>query len=223
MGNARPVMASVLVLDYGLARSERIVQALAHIGVEARVTSSLPDVRTAERLLLPDGDDGERSLERGMNRDVIVAVAEHIAQKRPLLAVGLGAMFLCEGSTHPDMPIGARYFEAPVQRFDPRMTDELERPLKSPHTGFAYVVGLDRHPMLAKAVQCGEQGVWLYFRHRLCAPARVPFSDVAVAHHGVPFAGAIWRDEVLALQFLPELSGPLGLEILRAWATGGAP
>ena len=54
----------------------------------------------------------------------------------------------------------------------------------------------------------------------LFAGARVPFAEVAVAHHGVPFAGAIWRDATLALQFLPELSGPPGLSLLDAWCKG---
>jgi glutamine amidotransferase len=104
-----------------------------------------------------------------------------------------------------------------VQRFDPRMADEGERPLLSPHVGASVVVGLDRQPILSAMVKKGEPGVWLTFRHRLCAPARIHQADVAVGHHGVPFAAAIWRGPTLAVQFLPEQSGPAGLEMLRAF------
>jgi glutamine amidotransferase len=115
------------------------------------------------------------------------------------------------------MPAGLGVFQAPVQRFDPRVTDEGERPLMTPHTGPSFVVGLDRHPTLSELVPRGEAGCWFTFHHRLCAPARVPQADVAVCHHGVPFAGAIWRNNVLAVQFLPEMSGRSGLDFLRAW------
>lgn len=208
---------SVLVFDYGLARPERIVHALRRAGGDVRVSPNLHDIRAADRLVLPDGDDDGHSLERGMNPDVLTAIAAHIGRERPLCAIGLSSMFLLSGRCHPEMPSGLDLFKAPIQCFDPRMTDELERPLKSPHTGFSYIVGLDRHPHLRAVVPEGEKGVWMYFRHRLCAPARIPFADVAVAHHGVPFAGAIWRAKTLALQFLPELSGPIGLKTLQAW------
>lgn len=208
---------SVLVLDYGIARPQRLMLALKSLGLDARISSAVQDVRSADALILPDGADDEVSLSKGVPTRYLAEVAEHIERQRPLLAIGFGVQLLLSGRAHPAMPPGLGFFDAPIARFDPRMTDEAERPLKTPHVGFSFVVGLDRHPTLCSVVPEGEIGVWFYFRHRLLAPARVPFSDVAVAHHGVPFAGAIWRDQLLALQFLPELSGPVGLEVLHTW------
>jgi imidazole glycerol-phosphate synthase subunit HisH len=208
---------STLVFDYGIARPQRLMLALKAAGIEARISTSVQDVRAADALILPDGADDDSSLAAGIQPRVLGEVGEHIAADKPLLAIGLGVQLLLAGKTHAGMPYGLGTFKAPIARFDPRMADEAERPLKSPHVGFSFVVGLDRNPTLQDIVPAGEQGVWLYFRHRLLAPARVPFADVAVAHHGVPFAGAIWREKVLALQFLPELSGPVGLEVLQSW------
>lgn len=207
----------MLVLDYGIARPQRLMRALSAAGLQARITTSAQDVRGADILVLPDGADDEASLARGLNGRWMQAVASHIDAKRPLLAIGLGVQLLMTGRPHPQMPPGLGTFQASIAHFDPRMADDTERPLKTPHVGFSYVVGLDRHPRLERIVPEDQHGVWLYFRHRLLAPARVPFAEVAVAHHGVPFAGAIWRDEVLALQFLPELSGRVGIDLLRAW------
>lgn len=208
---------SVLVLDYGIARPQRLMLALKSAGVDARISSAVQDVRAADIVILPDGADDDVSLSKGIPPRYLSGVAEHIERQRPLLAIGFGVQLLLAGRAHANMPPGLGCFDAPIAHFDPRMTDEAERPLKSPHVGFSFVVGLDRHPTLCDVVPEGELGVWFYFRHRLLAPARVPFSEVAVAHHGVPFAGAIWRDNLLALQFLPELSGPVGLEVLRTW------
>ncbi len=215
--------SSVMVLDYAIARTRRVMAALSSIGVEARVTDTPLMARQADILVVPDGDDDDRALSRGISSGVMEAIAAHVARERPLLATGLGLCFLLSGRTHPAMPPGADIFRAPVQRFDPRMADEGERPLLAPHVGASFVVGLDRQPSLSAMVKKGEAGVWLTFRHRLCAPARVPFADVAVGHHGVPFAAAIWRGQTLAVQFLPEQSGPAGIEMLRAFFAGKSP
>jgi glutamine amidotransferase len=208
---------TVFVLDYERARTRRLMAALAVCGVEARLTETPLSARQADVLVVPDGDDSEAALSRGMAASTIDAIAQHAARERPLLAVGLGLCFLLSGRTHPAMPVGADVFRAPVQHFDTRLADEGERPLMSPHTGASVVVGLDRQPALCSLVPRGVPGLWFHFRHRLCAPARIPQADVAVAHHGVPFAAVIWRGSTVALQFLPEQSGPAGLDVLRAF------
>jgi glutamine amidotransferase len=214
-------VGTTLVADYGIARPQRLMLALKAAGVDARITTSVQDVRAADVLVLPDGADDEASLGRGLGQQRwLGAVAQHIEDGKPLLAIGLGVQLLMTGRAHPSMPSGLGTFQANIARFDPRMADDAERPLKTPHVGFSFVVGLDRHQTLQTVVPEGAQGVWLYFRHRLLAPARIPFAEVAVAHHGVPFAGAVWRDKIVALQFLPELSGRVGLDVLRAWAGG---
>ena len=207
-----------MVLDYGIARSRRLMFALSAIGIEARLTDTPLSARQADILIVPDGDDHDDALAKGISRGVIDAIATHVEKERPLLAIGLGLCFLLQGRTHPAMPPGADVFRAPVQRFDPRMAnDDGERPLLSPHLGSSFVVGLDRHPGLRSTVPTGAAGAWYTFRHRLCAPARIPQADVAVAHHGVPDAAAIWRGPTLACHFLPEQSGAIGLDSLRAF------
>lgn len=208
---------TVLVLDYAIARPRRLLAALTAIGVDARMTDTSLSARQADILVVPDGDDAEGALSRGISSGVVDAIAGHVARERPLLAIGLGLCFLLTGRTHPAMPPGADIFRAPVQRFDPRMADEGERPLLSPHVGASLVVGLDRQPALRALVPRNAPGMWFTFRHRLCAPARIQQADVAVAHHGVPFAAAIWRGSTLGIQFLPEQSGPAGLDVLRAF------
>ena len=211
-------MPSVLVFDYGIARPHRLLDAFKRAGVDASLSSNVHDFKHAKVVVLPDADDDDRALQKGVHPDVMKAVRHHLEEKRPLLAIGLALHLLGEGHTHEKMPSGLEIFRARVTAFDPRMADENERPLKSPHVGYGFVVGLDRHPTLRDVVPEGQPGAWFYFRHRLCTSARVPFADVAVAHHGVPFAGAIWKNDIVALQFLPEMSGPIGVALLKAWA-----
>jgi glutamine amidotransferase len=207
----------VAVLDYALARPRRLLAALTAIGLDPKLTQLPLQAKGADVLIVPDGDDADDALCKGMSQSVLDAIAGHIETRRPLLAIGLALHFLLEGRTHAAMPAGLGFFRAQVQRFDPRLTDEGERPLLAPHLGPSLVVGLDRNATLSPLVHKARSGVWMSFRHRLCAPSRIPRADVAICHHGLPFAGAIWCEQILALQFLPEHSGRNGIDALRLW------
>ena len=207
-----------VVYDYGSTTPQRLVSALGKAGLEVTLTSDPSTVRGEYALVLPDRHDDGAGLAKGVNEKAPSIIRQHLASGRPLLAVGFSLQLLLSGKTAPEMPNGLDIFRANSAVFDPHTADDAERPLKVPHVGFSFVVGLDRHPHLKTVVPEGEEGAWFYFRHALCAPARVPFAEVAVAHHGVPFAGAIWRENVLALQFLPELSGSSGHLALKSWA-----
>ena len=208
-----------VIFNYGSGTPQRLALALERAGHSVTLTGEPEGVRGRYALVLPDLHDDDPSLTRGIRDGTIALLKRHIENERPLLATGFGLQLLLSGRAHEQMPAGLGVFNAQNMHFDARMADDAERPLKVPHTGFSYVVGLDRHPSFKSLVPESESGVWFYFRHRLCAPARVPFAEVAVAHHGVPFAGAIWRDNIMATQFLPELSGTIGIDFLRAWKT----
>jgi imidazole glycerol-phosphate synthase subunit HisH len=209
--------SSVLVLDYAVARSRRLLLALQAAGIDAKLAESPNQVKSHDHVIVPDGDDDDGSLARGVSGGIVDAIGHHVDAQRPLLCIGMGMVFLMHGRAAPNMPAGLGLFAVPVQRFDSRMTDDGERPLLVPHVGRSVVVGLERHPTLRSLVSQPEHGVWPTFRHRLCAPARIPQADVAVSHHGVPFAGAVWKQSVLAVQFLPEHSARFGIDVLRTW------
>ena len=53
----------------------------------------------------------------------------------------------------------------------------------------------------------------MYFTHSYAAP--VTADSVAVTTHGDPFAAVVERGHVSGVQFHPEKSGDVGLQILR--------
>ena len=53
----------------------------------------------------------------------------------------------------------------------------------------------------------------MYFTHSYVAP--VTGDTVAVTEHGEPFAAVVQRGHIAGVQFHPEKSGDVGLQILR--------
>ena len=58
-------------------------------------------------------------------------------------------------------------------------------------------------------------GTQVYFTHSYAAP--VVSETVATCNYGVRFSAAVERDNVAAVQFHPEKSGPGGLHMLSNW------
>ena len=197
---------------------DRLYQAMKRIGARVQMSADPHEVKSADLLVLPDGFDHDHYLQRGVPERMLEAIDAHLGRKKPLLAIGTGMLLLTNGYRHGEVNFrGLGLWNTRVGKLDPYMVDGFERPLHSTHLGFGFVVGLDRQPDIGHLITEEEKGIWLYFRHRLYASVRVPFADVAVAHHGIPFAGAIWQPGIFATQFLPELSGPLGLQVLKTW------
>jgi glutamine amidotransferase len=81
--------------------------------------------------------------------------------------------------------------------------------IKIPHVGWN-ALEMQRDASIVDAVATGSQ---VYFTHSFVAP--VTGDTVAVTRHGEPFAAVVQRGHVAGVQFHPEKSGDVGLQILR--------
>ena len=81
--------------------------------------------------------------------------------------------------------------------------------IKIPHVGWN-ALEMQRDASIVDAVASGAQ---VYFTHSFVAP--VTGDTVAVTTHGEPFAAVVQRGHVTGVQFHPEKSGDVGLQILR--------
>ena len=89
--------------------------------------------------------------------------------------------------------------------------DPLPHPLKIPHMGWNEVSVTQPHPLLAHL----RPGDAFYFVHSYY-PRPADASQVyAVSDYGGTFPVAIGRDNLFAVQFHTEKSGPVGLRVLE--------
>jgi len=94
-----------------------------------------------------------------------------------------------------------------VRRFQPQPG------LKIPHMGW--------NQLEDSRLSILPNGTHFYFVHSyFCDPAD-PAMVAARCTHGVPFAAAVQKDNILLTQFHPEKSGDSGLKLLSGWVFGG--
>jgi len=191
----------IAILDYGAGNLRSVQNTLEEIGCEYSLVRDSAGLRNASKILLPGvGHFGQmmRALDRLEVRDTL---KERLAAGVPFLGICLGLQALFESSEEAPEERGLGIFEGIVRRFPaharvPHMGwDELE--LRRDST---LLRGLGPYP-------------YVYFAHSYYAPEGDYTS--ALCTYEVPYTAALEEGNVFGVQFHPEKSGAVGLEIVR--------
>jgi imidazole glycerol-phosphate synthase subunit HisH len=203
----------IALIDYRAGNLTSVKKALAAVGAEVFVPDTPAAIGRAHGVVVPGvGHFGATTAIDDQWTEAILAL---VGTGRPLLGICLGMQWLFEGSDEaPGCPglgvLGGRCF-----RLSGSSSTEGER-LKVPHVGWN---ALDRRrdDAIAEGVPDRAQ---VYFTHSYVAP--VTADTVAETNHGEVFASIVQRGQIAGVQFHPEKSGDVGLQILRNFIRSAA-
>ena len=197
----------IALIDYKAGNLTSVRKALAAIHAEVFTPETPEDLAKASGIIVPGV--GHFAATRALDERWVEAVVASLGEGRPLLGICLGMQWLFEGSDEaPDLPglglLGGRCYRL-------GSTGAHER-LKIPHVGWNNMV-LRGEGSIVEGVPDQSQ---VYFTHSYVAP--VTGDTVAATEHGQTFASVVQRGQVAGVQFHPEKSGEVGLQILRNFA-----
>jgi glutamine amidotransferase len=190
----------IALIDYGAGNLTSVKKALAAVGARVFVPAQPADLADARGVIVPGvGHFGATASLAGDWTDAILA---RVGEGRPLLGICLGMQWLFEGSDEaPDVAglgvLGGRCYRLPADG------------VKIPHVGWNDLA-IERPAPILESVAPGSQ---VYFTHSYVAPATG--DTAATTGHGSRFASAVQRGYIAGVQFHPEKSGDVGLQILR--------
>jgi glutamine amidotransferase len=196
----------IAVIDYKAGNLTSVVKALTYLGAETQVTQDPEVVRTASKVVLP-GVGHFQATQLLSDLGLTEAVRESVAKGAWFLGVCVGLQWLFEGSTEAQGIAGLGHFRGMCERF-PASFDGAE--LKSPHVGWNSLEGVRRDSKLLRGVQ---DGGFVYYTHSWRAP--VVDATAAVTEYGGAFSGVVERENVMGVQFHPEKSSAVGLQVLK--------
>ncbi len=191
----------ISLLDYGAGNLRSVQNTLAAIGAEVELVRDAEGLRRATKIILPGvGHFGQmmRSLD---SMNVRVALLDAIRAGVPFLGICLGLQGLFERSEEAPECAGLGLFPGSVRRFS--------ADARVPHMGWD---NLEVKPG-ARLLRGVAPDPYLYFAHSYYAP--VSDATAATCTYTVPYTAVLERDNVFGVQFHPEKSGPLGLQIVR--------
>ncbi len=189
------------IVDYGAGNIRSVENTLAELGADFTVTSDPIVVSSAQKIILPGvGHFGQmmQAIDRLRLREVLI---EQIHARVPFLGICIGMQCLFEGSEESPASRGLGLFSGCVRRFvgDARI----------PHMGWNSLEKTKPSKLLAQLAD----GAFTYFAHSYYAPVNEATAATCTYLH--PYSAVLEKDNVYAVQFHPEKSGLVGLQVVK--------
>jgi glutamine amidotransferase len=196
----------IAVIDYKAGNLTSVVKALKYLGAEPVVTQSPEVVLGADKVVLP-GVGHFQATQLLAELRLTEAVRESVAKGAWFLGICVGLQWLFEGSTEAPGIAGLGHFAGMCERF-PALYEGAE--LKAPHVGWNSLEEVRADSRLLRGV---AEGGFVYYTHSWRAP--VVEATAAVTQYGGGFTGVVERENVMGVQFHPEKSSAVGLQVLK--------
>jgi glutamine amidotransferase len=193
----------ITIFDYGAGNLRSVQNTLDEIGAEYELVRDAAGIERATKIVLPGVGHFGQMLRAFDEMDVRNALIARIKEDVPFLGICLGMQGLFEQSEEaPEQP-GLGIFPGEVKRFD-----TLAR---VPHMGWNTLAAVRECRLLAGL----SENPFVYFAHSYYVP--VVEQTAATCTYSLPYTAVLESGNTFGVQFHPEKSGPVGLEIVRSF------
>ena len=198
----------ITIVDYKAGNLTSVKRALEALGIPCQITADPQVVRRAGRIIFPGVGHAAAAMEVLKARGLDSALVDAVRRGTPTLGICIGCQIILFHSEEGDTP-GLDLLPGVCTRF--RLADAA---LKIPHMGWNAVTVTRPHPLLAH-LRPGDE---FYFVHSYYPQPADPADVYATCEYGGTFPAAIGKDNLFAVQFHAEKSGPVGLQVLKNFA-----
>ena len=191
----------IAIFDYGACNLRSVQNTLDEIGASYTLVRDAAGLRQAAKIILPGVGHFGQMMHALDAMQVRATLSDCIRAGAPFLGICLGLQALFIGSEEAPDVRGLGIFEGTVRRFPAA--------LRVPHMGWnqlelrvpsRLLAGIGSHP-------------YVYFAHSYYVP-ETP-ATAAACNYSVPYTALLDSGNTFGVQFHPEKSGPIGLQIVK--------
>jgi imidazole glycerol-phosphate synthase subunit HisH len=191
----------ITIIDYGAGNIRSVNNAVTRLGYSAQITSQADIIEKAEAVIFPGVGAAGDTMASLKNLGLVSVLQKLVETKRPLLGICIGLQVLYSGTEE-----GGWY---DCLNIIPGVVKKLPAGLKVPHMGWNQVNQKKAHAIF-KGIPNNSN---FYFVHSYYGQPEDPSVVLSETDYGITFCSAIARDNLVAVQFHPERSGDLGLQV----------
>lgn len=199
----------IAVIDYGAGNLQSVVKALNYIGCQNFITDSKEELFKADGAILPGVGSFGDAMDCMNSSGAAQAVLEFAKSGKPLLGICLGLQLLFDESEESPGAKGLGLLKGSITRIP-----NAGGTLKIPHMGWNSL-DIKKHDALFEGID-GEP--YVYFVHSYYLKADDESIVSSRTNYGVEIDASVSIGNIYAMQFHPEKSGRVGLQILRNFA-----
>lgn len=190
------------IVDYHLNNLRSVQKAFEKVGVEAFISDKPNELQKAEKLVLPGVGAFGAAMKNLNALQLISVLKEHTAANKPLLGICLGMQLLFTKSFELGEHNGLNFLEGTVEKFSAEV--------KVPHIGWNQL-GIENHLPMLNGI---KNFSFAYFVHSYYV---VPKNEVILTQttYGKRFASVVQQGRIVGIQFHPEKSQEVGLQLIK--------
>ena len=193
----------ITIIDYGMGNLRSVQKAFEKVGAKARITQKEEEILRAEKIVLPGVGAMQPAMDKLDTLGIIAAINRVIREGKPFLGICLGFQLLFETSTEGGYTRGLGILKGSVERFSQ---------LKVPQIGWNQLHIKNPFSPLLKGI---EESANVYFCHSYFVQPGDPSVIAATTDYAKEFVSSVYKDNVFGVQFHPEKSQAVGLNILK--------
>lgn len=194
----------ILIVDYGMGNIKSLTSTLKYIGIsDVNIGSDYNQFKVADKIILPGVGAYGRAMQQIRDKKIDFMLREFVIEnKKPILGICLGMQLMGISSSENGMNSGLGFVNAKVDKFECSG-------LKVPHVGFNQVeINSD-----LKIYKGFKDNVDFYFTHSYKMSSDEKMNSCN-CHYGEKFIASFEIDNLVGVQFHPELSQKNGIKLL---------
>jgi len=197
----------ISIINYNAGNIKSIQNMLKRIGVKSMICSSAEEIEQADKLILPGVghyDHGMKNLHQSLLIEILNKKVRE--DKTPLLGICLGAQLLGNKSEE-GIEKGLGWIDMDVIKFDKK---KLSSSLKIPHMSWNEIK-INKPSALLEGLNNDSR---FYFVHSYHMQPNDKTDILTTTNYGYNFTSAIEKDNIYGVQFHPEKSHKVGMQLL---------
>lgn len=196
----------VVIVDYGMGNLGSVLKSLNYLNIEAKISESKSDIKTASKLILPGVGHFSRAMMKLKELDYIDILNKRVLEdKVPVLGICLGMQLLAKSSEEGDAE-GLGWIDGRIEKFD------IENKLrwKVPQMGWNSI-HIKRENVLLDNVKQGELFYFVHSFYMICDEEK---DILASTNYSYDFTSIVQKNNIYGAQFHPEKSHEQGLKLI---------
>lgn len=194
----------IAIIDYDAGNLKNVSTALDAIGLENIITREKKHLDNATAIILPGVGAFSDAIASLNKYGLVHNIDMNVRSGKPLLGICLGMQLLFDQSFEDGHYCGLSYIPGDVIKF----SDPL---IKIPHMGWNNLL-INKDMPISNGI---SEKDYVYYVHSYYAKPK-DFNDVvAYSDYSVKVPGIVQRDNIIGMQFHPEKSSHVGLQLLQ--------
>ena len=186
---------NIVIIDYGAGNTKSVQFACNRLGFNPVLSNNLELIKSADKVIFPGVGHANSAMEKLRNSGLDVLIP---TLKQPVLGICLGMQLLCN-ATEEGNTKGLGVFDVNVKRFSDAV--------KVPQMGWNTIFNLKSNLFMDI-----KNDAYMYLVHSYYA--ELCSHTIAQTDYGIRYSSALKKDNFYGVQFHPEKSSTVGVQIL---------